>query len=100
MPTKAEKQWMALITRLGCIVCWLFHLVFSPPIVHHMLSGGRRRGHLFTLPLCEKHHASGLNNEECVSRHPWRKEFESRYGTEEELLEKTKQMVNAMAEVS
>jgi len=36
--------------------------------------------------LCPTHHRSGLNNVHVVSRHPWKREFESRYGTEEGLL--------------
>jgi hypothetical protein len=32
----------------------------------------------------------GVKNAEYVSRHPWKKEFEKRYGTEWELFEQVK----------
>lgn len=80
MPTRAEKDWMDSISQFPCCVCGA-----KPVAVHHILSGGRRIGHHMTLPLCGLHHASGRNDAEVVSRHPWRKEFERRYGKELEL---------------
>jgi len=40
------------------------------------------------------HHRSGHNTEEYVSRHPWKTEFERRYGTEMELYQQTKERLN------
>jgi len=96
VPTKAEKQWMNAITQLGCICCHLTGKGQTPAEPHHMLSGGRRLGHLFTIPLCPTHHRSGRNDKEVVSRDQNQRRFEARYGTEKSLLEKTRQMVNAM----
>ena len=90
---KAEKSWLDAVTQLGCIVCWLFHGVFSPAEVHHLLQCGRRLGHLFSIPLCFLHHRSGRDDEEVVSRDHNQKRFEARYGTEQSLLEKTKALV-------
>jgi hypothetical protein len=43
-------------------------------------------GHLFTLPLCDPgHHQNGAQFG-IVSRHPWKAQFEARYGTEMDLL--------------
>jgi len=47
---------------------------------------------LHTIPLCPNHHRLGVNSPEYVSRHPWKKEFERRYGTEWELFEKVKKL--------
>lgn len=80
MATNEEQRWMNWIVDHGCVVCR------SPALVHHLLSGGRRVGHLDTIPLCYLHHQSGRNDKQVVSRHPWRKQFEQRYGTEQELL--------------
>lgn len=91
--TRLERAWMDAITQLGCIVCLLFRHVFSPPDVHHMLDGGRRRGHLFSIPLCPMHHRSGRNDAEVVSRDQNQRRFEARYGTEESLLAKTRELV-------
>lgn len=96
-PTKDEKRWMDAITRLGCCVCLGEGLGPSKAVVHHITSGGRRRGHLHTIPLCPSHHNSGLNNSFIVSVHPWKSRFQARYGSEEELLERTRRMVEARA---
>jgi hypothetical protein len=84
---------MDAICQLGCIVCHLFLGVFSPAEPHHMLSGGRRRGHFFTIPLCFLHHRSGRNDEEVVSRDQNQRRFEKRYGTEDSLLAETRDLV-------
>ena len=91
--TKAESRWLNQITQLGCIVCRLFHGTYSPAEAHHMLSGGRRRGHMFTIPLCILHHRSGRNDDQVVSRDHNQRRFEARYGTEQSLLETTRELV-------
>lgn len=91
--TKTEKRWLDAICQLGCIVCLLFLRVFSPAEAHHMLSGGRRRGHLFTIPLCPAHHRWGMDDDQATSRGQCRRRFEERYGTEESLLAKTRELV-------
>jgi hypothetical protein len=80
---------MARVAALGCIVCRNLGLGATPAEVHHILKSGKRVNHQTVLPLCTLHHRGGVNNAEHVSRHPWRKEFESRYGTERELLAQT-----------
>jgi hypothetical protein len=91
--TKAERAWIDSMLQVGCICCRLFLNVFSQAECHHMLRGGRRRGHLFTLPLCFLHHRSGRNDEEVVSRDQNQRRFEKRYGSEESLLAKTRELV-------
>ena len=95
--TKAEKEWMDAICQLGCCACRVMGITGVPAEPHHLLSGGRRIGHLHTIPLCELHHRSHVNDGVIVSRHPWRKAFESAYGTEKELLEETRNLVRASA---
>jgi hypothetical protein len=93
--TKDEKRWLDCITQLGCCVCLFHHFVFTPAEPHHMLYGDRRRGHLYTIPLCPPHHRSGKNDEQATSRDQSRRRFEARYGTEEQLLLKTRDAVEA-----
>lgn len=89
-PTLAEKEWMDAIVRIGCCVCIRTGRGPTPASVHHLLDAGHRRiGHLDTIPLCYSHHQANLNNSVIVSRHHWKREFETRYGTEHELLEWT-----------
>jgi hypothetical protein len=66
------------IKSMPCITC------DAPPPVeaHHICVGGRRLGHLFTLPLCQSCHegAFSIGNS--------KKQFIAKHGTELELLEK------------
>lgn len=85
-PTVREAAWMDRIVAHGCIACALDGLPPRPTCVHHILSGGRRLGHLFTLPLCDPGHHQGGEQLGLISRHPWKARFEACYGTELELL--------------
>lgn len=84
---------MDRIVQLGCCVCRLKYYAYVPAVVHHIINNGRRTGHLYTIPLCPMHHNSGRNDDEVVSRHPWRRAFERRYGLESYLLQKTRELV-------
>lgn len=95
--TKAESAFQAAVRELGCIVCRVHGDLFTPCEIHHMLSGGRRRGEMYVLGLCYPHHRSGKNNPGCVSRDHSQRRFEARYGTEESLLAKTKELIGVVA---
>jgi hypothetical protein len=88
-PTVAEQRWIDSIVEYGCVACRADGMAPRPTAVHHILRGGRRIGHLFTLPLCDTpsggHHQNGAAIG-LVSRHPYKARFEARYGTELELL--------------
>jgi hypothetical protein len=86
--TKADKRYQDAVRSLGCIICQLFHLCYSPCEIHHRLTGGRRMGERFVLGLCFLHHRSGRCDEEVVSRDHNQRRFEARYGKEEWLQEK------------
>lgn len=85
-PTVAERAWMDWIVAHGCIACQRDGLGHRAAAVHHILRGGQRMGHLHTLPLCDPGHHQGGQPLGMVSRHPWKAQFETRYGTEHELL--------------
>lgn len=95
MTTRLEKRWMEAITQIGCIVCLLFEKApGTPGAVHHLLSGGLRIGHLSTICLCDPgHHQNAPAGSEKISRHPYKARFEARYGSEESLLAKTRELV-------
>jgi hypothetical protein len=85
-PTVNEREWMDAIVEHGCIACWLDGHQPRPCCPHHIISGGRRLGHLFTIPLCDPgHHQNGAPLG-LICRHPYKARFESRYGTEFALL--------------
>lgn len=91
--TDDEKNWLDAICMLGCIVCRNELLGRTPAEPHHLLRGGKRIDHFHTIPLCVSHHRAGICNGLFVSRHPYRREFERRYGTEQELLEQVRGLV-------
>jgi hypothetical protein len=92
--TKLEQAWMDAITEIGCICCLLFHgAPHTPGAVHHLLDGGRRRGHLDTICLCDPGHHQKSPTLAKISRHPFKERFEAAYGTEEQLLELTRTVV-------
>ena len=93
--TKAERQWCDAITQIGCVACIVSVGIYGTPgAVHHLKSGGRRISHLKTICLCDPgHHQNAPEGSRKISRHPFKARFERAYGTEEELLAKTRQLV-------
>lgn len=89
------KAWYKDLSTIGCIVC-LNNGLYSPPEIHHLLDGGRRIGDLVSIPLCKLHHRGGFNRPEYVSRHPYKRAWEKRYGSEQDLFEQTKRLVNGL----
>lgn len=86
---RAEKQHLAEIARMGCIVCELMGFYGTPAQVHHVRTkvGWGRDGHFNTVPLCWEHH-QGKTGVHSMGR----EQFKAKYGySEEELLA----MVNA-----
>jgi hypothetical protein len=50
-PTQSEAQRFAEFHDIGCVVCRLLGRPTFAFDIHHIVEGGRRRGHLFTIPL-------------------------------------------------
>lgn len=55
-PTKVESARMGAIKAGPCVCCKQRGIASWAPEVHHLLSGGRRRGHRYTVGLCAWHH--------------------------------------------
>jgi hypothetical protein len=80
-PTKAQYRHFDMICQGGCIVCG------SPAEPHHIeITAGCKKDHDRVIPLCPTHHRTGGYG---VAIHAGRAEFESKYGTEQELFIKT-----------
>ena len=78
---KAEQ-----LISIGCIVCSKEGHGYSAPEIHHLRNGqgvGQRSDDDHAIPLCSLHHRLGGYG---VAFHAGRVAFESRYGTELELL--------------
>ena len=84
---------MDSISTLGCIVCRVHYDCESPAEIRHIDGKTKAGAHMNTIPLCYRHHREGVNNDMYVSRHPYKTEFVKRYGTEEELLQKVKDLL-------
>lgn len=89
-PNAEERLWLSRSCELGCIVCLEFEGTYSPACPHHMDGKTKPEAHLKTIPLCGLHHQGGADNASYTSRHPYKARFEQRYGSEQELLEKTR----------
>lgn len=84
---------MNAVAEAGCIICKLFHGVYSPAAIHHVDGKTKPGAHFKTLGLCGLHHQGGNDCQEYTSRHPYKARFEARYGSEAELMEKTKRLL-------
>jgi hypothetical protein len=56
-PTKAEQTRINLIMSMSCCVCALHGDVSKRALeCHHIVRGGKRLGHWYTLQICRGHH--------------------------------------------
>lgn len=102
-PTAAESWRLVTVKALGCICCRLNREMGMATAyvgagdAHHLLSGGRRRGHMATIGLCKWHHQAeppypGMGEREAIERFgpsaaTGSKPFHAMYGSDDELLE-------------
>lgn len=94
--TKEEQQRMQALQSIGCIVCLREGYGYTPPAVHHLIDGKRRLGHMQTIPLCDPgHHQNAPERSGEISRHPNKRAFEARYGSEVMLLEHVNLLIAA-----
>lgn len=94
MATKAEKAWMDAIVDHGCVCCKMLGRPKTPAMVHHIVKGWRRMGHLFTIPLCYGHHHAGRYDDDFVSIHPYKARWEKLFGKELDILAKLQEEIN------
>ena len=87
--TRQEKRRIGILKMVGCIICKQ-----SPCHAHHLLSGGVRRGHLYTIGLCSGHHTEGFMGTG-TSYHGNKKLFHKLYGTDDELLAENNLLISA-----
>jgi hypothetical protein len=89
--TKAQKRrWRIIKEELGCIACWIEHNKYVPACIHHLLDTGSRRGHDFTIGLCEQGADHHQGND---GIHRAKKAFRLKYGSDDELLDLTNTLV-------
>ncbi len=102
--TADEKRRYAALKSMPCAACRkLYTWYCGPTEIHHLTSGGRRLGNEFTIPLGRWHHRAQLppevkNTSEAVERfgpslETSKRDFEARFGTEEQLLAETNRLL-------
>lgn len=92
--SKIEKKHYDKLAQLGCIVCINLGYGYSLPHIHHIRHGAglaQKSDWRNAIPLCPSHHLHGGYG---IALHAGIKEFERKYGTETELLEKVKRLLN------
>lgn len=87
--TKDQQRRKDAMRELGCVACILDKR--EPGFcyegiceIHHMLSGNKKLGEGYTVPLCEPHHTGPV-----LSWHRTRRQFRARYGGDLSLIVKT-----------
>lgn len=104
--TKAEREHLAAVKSLPCVAC--SHLGIAGPYVcgpteaHHLLSGNKRRGHMFVLPLGSWHHRAVLQGSLTFvgmralygpSLAHGSKPFHAAFGSDDELLARVNELL-------
>lgn len=85
-PTAEEKRWMDDVQSLGCIVCRKEGKGQTPAEIHHIDGKTKVGAHFHIIPLCYFHHREGSATSLYISRHPYKRRFEERYGSELDLM--------------
>jgi len=94
-PNKLERERLQAVADMPCYACFIDGREM-PSEVHHIRTHtglGLRPSHFATIPLCPSHHRYGK-----VSVHLGKKAFVERYGTEQEILEKTNREIERCKE--
>jgi len=95
---KQERDHLDKVAALGCIVCRNIGLGWHPAMIHHLRYGrglSQRSDHFKTLPLCGTHHQHGGFG---VAFHAGPRQFQKNFGTEIELLDQVKSLLEMGAE--
>ena len=95
-PNKVERERLKTIGEMPCYACFQDGKGEVPSEVHHIRKHtgmGLRPSHFDTIPLC-----SGCHRTNKISVHLGKREFERRYGTEQEILEKVNREIEKCRE--
>jgi hypothetical protein len=84
-----SRKYLTMVAELGCIICR------RPAQIHHIRSGmglGQRNTNENVIPLCPEHHVSGGHG---IAFHAGKKTWQKIYGTEQKLLEETRELLQS-----
>ena len=100
--TKAQQSRFDAIKEGPCLACKKLHLQSFYPEIHHLLSGGIRRGHDYSIGLCSYHHRGHIDARSNTTfiRNTYgpnlfdeAKKFHAEFGSDDELLEMQNQLI-------
>jgi hypothetical protein len=107
-PTKAERHRIERMRCIGCVACAHLGLLNLERLeLNHLLDGGRRMGHAFSIFLCRGHHQGDwwsacqlaqLEPNQRVSIKHGRKAFAMVFGTERSLWERVQVTIDDSTE--
>lgn len=90
-PTADEARFMDAMASLGCLACAKDGVENSHISLHHIDGRTKEGAHYLVLSLCAPHHQQDDSDPMGrISVHGSRKRFETRYGTQYELLAEAK----------
>lgn len=89
-PTKAQRAYLSRIADIGCIVCKNTGHEGTPAEIHHKTGGGMGMKSDEIMPLCPPHHRTGGYG---VAVHSGEEEWERRYGTQSELAQQVRDIM-------
>ena len=98
MTSSERKERFDALSRIGCIVCRVWHGVHTTPQIHHLTglqyrAMGKKAKDEDTCPLCVYHHTGG--NPDILSVHGTPKLFRQYYADQTELLRLTNEILEA-----
>ena len=90
--TAAEKLLWTRLAALGCVTCKIDGNFNTHVSIHHVDGRTKPGCHQLVLPLCAGHHQDGTGEDKTlIAVHPWKARFETRYGTQAELMDECAQ---------
>ena len=92
MTTKAERTHWYRIAEIGCIACLQDGVHNTHVSIHHTDGRTKPGAHMKVLALCGPHHQTG--GEWAPAIHPYKAQFEARFGTQAQLLAETQIRLN------
>lgn len=85
-PSAADKRLHNQLAALGCIACRIDGNHNPVVSIHHIDGRTKPGAHERVLPLCAGHHQDGTGIPGLIAVHPWKRQFEQKYGSQYELL--------------